>query len=83
MTNTHRHAKDIRTEKKARKTSRRPASLPADSRSKKSLSMREGIAVWYDCCSCEAEPYWAEIAEETGSHSTSTSEPMATSSRWK
>jgi hypothetical protein len=28
--------------------------------------MHEGIAVWCDCCSCEAEPYWAELAEEMG-----------------
>ena len=31
---------------------------------RKSLSMHEGVAVWCDCCSCEAEPYWAELAEE-------------------
>jgi hypothetical protein len=35
-------------------------------RNKKSLSMHEGIAVWCDCCSCEAEPYWVEVAEELG-----------------
>jgi hypothetical protein len=28
--------------------------------------MHEGIAVWCDCCSCEAEPYWVEIAKEMG-----------------
>ena len=27
---------------------------------KKSLSMHADIPVWYDCCSCEAEPYWLE-----------------------
>jgi hypothetical protein len=27
---------------------------------KKPISMHEGIPVWYDCCSCEAEPYWLE-----------------------
>ena len=32
----------------------------------KSLSMHDGVAVWCDCCSCEAEPYWAELAEEMG-----------------
>ena len=32
----------------------------------KSISMHDGIAVWCDCCSCEAEPYWAELAEEMG-----------------
>jgi hypothetical protein len=31
-----------------------------------SKSMHDGIAVWCDCCSCEMEPYWAEIASEIG-----------------
>jgi hypothetical protein len=26
----------------------------------KHISMHEDIPVWYDCCSCEAEPYWLE-----------------------
>jgi hypothetical protein len=30
------------------------------------ISMHEGIGVWCDCCSCEAEPYWVEIAQEMG-----------------
>ncbi|WP_158262660.1 hypothetical protein [Photobacterium sanctipauli] len=30
------------------------------------MSMHEGIAPWCDCCVCEAEPYWAEVAEEMG-----------------
>ena len=25
-----------------------------------SMSMHENVPVWYDCCSCEAEPYWVE-----------------------
>ena len=29
-------------------------------KSKKSLSMHDDVPVWYDCCSCEAEPYWLE-----------------------
>ena len=33
---------------------------------RKSLSMNDGIAVWCDCCSCEAEPYWVAVAEEMG-----------------
>lgn len=33
---------------------------------KKRANMHEGIGVWCDCCSCEAEPYWAELAEEMG-----------------
>jgi len=35
-------------------------------RRRRSISMHDGIAVWCDCCSCEAEPYWAELAEEMG-----------------
>lgn len=38
---------------------------PAEPR-KKRVSMHEGIAVWADCCSCAAEPYWLEVAEEMG-----------------
>ncbi|WP_267899999.1 hypothetical protein [Photobacterium chitinilyticum] len=30
------------------------------------MSMHEGIAPWCDCCVCEAEPYWVEVAEELG-----------------
>jgi hypothetical protein len=33
---------------------------------KKSISMHDGVPVWHDCCCCEAEPYWAELAEEMG-----------------
>jgi len=29
-------------------------------------NMHEGVAHWCDCCVCEAEPYWAEIAAELG-----------------
>lgn len=27
-------------------------------------SMHDGVEVWCDCCSCEAEPYWVEAMEE-------------------
>ena len=30
----------------------------------RSLSMHEDIPVWYDCCSCEAEPYWEDALSE-------------------
>ena len=43
-----------------------PPGAPAGGKRKKSPSMHEGIAVWCDCCSCEAEPYWVEIAKEMG-----------------
>jgi hypothetical protein len=28
-----------------------------------SKSMHDGVEVWCDCCSCEAEPYWVEAME--------------------
>lgn len=31
---------------------------------KKSISMHEDVPVWYDCCSCEAEPYWEEAMQK-------------------
>jgi hypothetical protein len=27
-------------------------------------SMHDGVEVWCDCCSCEAEPYWIEAMRE-------------------
>ena len=27
-------------------------------------SMHDDVPVWYDCCSCEAEPYWLEAFGE-------------------
>ena len=29
-----------------------------------SKSMHDGVEVWCDCCSCEAEPYWVEAMQE-------------------
>ena len=31
-----------------------------------SLSMHDGIGIWCDCCSCEAEERWAALADEMG-----------------
>jgi len=44
------------------------AATPTAARQPKpaSKSMHDGIAVWCDCCSCEMEPYWAEVAREMG-----------------
>ncbi len=42
------------------------ASSPSKKGKKKHISMHEGIGAWADCCSCEAEPYWREHAEEMG-----------------
>lgn len=41
-------------------------STPPPATKKKRANMHEGIGVWCDCCSCEAEPRWAELAEEMG-----------------
>jgi hypothetical protein len=46
-------------------TTRRPA-VPAEKKGGMRLSMHDGVAVWCDCCSCEAEPYWVAVAEELG-----------------
>ncbi|MGF1723723.1 hypothetical protein [Photobacterium nomapromontoriensis] len=37
-----------------------------EDRQEQPMSMHEGIAIWCDCCVCEAEPYWADHAEELG-----------------
>jgi len=38
----------------------------SQSAEKKSPSMHDDIPVWYDCCSCEAEPYWLEAMAQSG-----------------
>ena len=43
-----------------------PTTKHSDRKKKKGLSMHDDVAVWCDCCSCEAEPYWSELAEEMG-----------------
>lgn len=48
-----------------RKSSNSHTSSPAKKK-KKHISMHEGIGAWADCCSCEAEPYWRELADEMG-----------------
>jgi hypothetical protein len=44
----------------------RPFAGTAAPKGKRSLSMHDGVAVWCDCCSCEAEPYWVAVAHEMG-----------------
>ena len=46
-------------------STQRPA-VPIDIKKRKRANMHDGIAVWCDCCSCEAEPYWVAVAEELG-----------------
>lgn len=57
---------DVRTPEEKQKPSTRQPDIPAAPNRKKRTSMHDGIAVWCDCCSCKAEPYWAELAEELG-----------------
>lgn len=38
----------------------------ADGKRKRRANMHDGIGVWCDCCSCEAEPRWVAVAEELG-----------------
>ncbi|KRT55304.1 hypothetical protein [endosymbiont of Ridgeia piscesae] len=36
---------------------------PTAQQPRQSLSMHDGVEVWHDCCSCEAEPYWLNLME--------------------
>lgn len=38
-------------------------SKPEQLKSNMSMSMHDGVEVWCDCCSCEAEPYWIEAMQ--------------------
>ena len=49
------------TEKTARPDAVTGKALASSSMSK---SMHDGVEVWCDCCSCEAEPYWVEAMQE-------------------
>lgn len=33
-------------------------------KSQMSKSMHDGVEVWCDCCTCEAEPYWVEAMKD-------------------
>ena len=63
--NAPRNDPDTLTEECGNTTTPRPSSSSAKKK-KKHISMHEGIGAWADCCSCEAEPYWRELAEEMG-----------------
>jgi len=43
-----------------------PAAEARPRPSQQRLSMHDGIGVWCDCCSCEAEPRWIEVGERLG-----------------
>jgi hypothetical protein len=42
----------------------RAKSNPGKNQSTMSKSMHDGVEVWCDCCSCEAEPYWVEAMKD-------------------
>jgi hypothetical protein len=66
MSESQRASEAFGTTEKEETSQRRFTSRSLEGRRRKSPSMHEGIAAWCDCCSCEAEPYWVEIAEEMG-----------------
>jgi hypothetical protein len=66
MNDAHRDSKANPLSKDGEELPERPASAPSAKERRRSLSMHEGIAVWCDCCSCEAEPYWVEAAKAMG-----------------
>lgn len=52
-------------------TANTPATETTPAPAQRSISMHDNIPDWYDCCTCEAEPYWieafaAEKEEEKG-----------------
>ena len=66
MSDAHPNSEGGLTGKDAERLPQHPASVPSSTEKRGSLSMHEGIAVWCDCCSCEAEPYWVEAAAAMG-----------------
>ena len=48
-----------------REAAARRTVLPAERKGSMRLSMHDGVAVWCDCCSCQAEPYWLAAGEES------------------
>lgn len=38
--------------------------VPAERDRSMQHSMHNGVPVWCDCCSCEAEPYWTASGAE-------------------
>jgi hypothetical protein len=42
----------------------REKSKPGQDKSTMSKSMHDGVEIWCDCCSCEAEPYWVEAMRD-------------------
>ena len=66
MNDAHRDSKVNPRRKDGEELAEPATRTPSAKERCKSLSMHEGIAVWCDCCSCEAEPYWVEAAEAMG-----------------
>lgn len=61
------NAKPVRpntVDQKSSQTGARNAISTSQTRFTMTKSMHDGVEVWCDCCSCEAEPYWVEAMEE-------------------
>ena len=66
MTDSHASSAAGCEDEKREVSTPQPAA-PADGKKKKKrVNMHDGLGVWCDCCSCEAEPRWVEVAEELG-----------------
>jgi hypothetical protein len=65
MTDSHTNSA-AGSENEKREASTPQPSAPAHGKKKKRANMHDGLGVWCDCCSCEAEPRWVEVAEEMG-----------------
>ena len=59
------------------------SATPAEKKGGMRLSMHDGVDVWCDCCSCEAEPYWIAAGENTGISSRDHEDAMSNASHKK
>lgn len=69
------HERDLLERCTDRPAQRLPEPKPAKRRPAR--SMHEDVPVWYDCCSCQAEPYWLEAAADVGSATEADNEDTA------
>jgi hypothetical protein len=62
MVNTNLNPADVDNTHK--ESASHPMAKPEQNTSTMSKSMHDGVEVWCDCCSCEAEPYWIEAMKD-------------------
>ena len=70
MRDFHPEPDNSRDEKNTQAESASPRVPRTGGKAKRSLSMHDGVPVWYDCCSCEAEPYWLAVAGDPDTSNT-------------